>query len=276
MPVSKIVAQGNPPRLLVGIVLDRSSSMDSIRAETISGTNEQFDTLRKSDDAANTHVVAFSFNQKVSPIFTKKRDADGKALPELIPVADLEDLSVSNYLPSGMTAMLDGVGDCIEFLSKEARPVDDVVVVVISDGAENASQRFTSEKIASQVKELQEAGWNFTYIGANQDLTVVQQSLNLHQGNTLTWQATADGTNQAHGTLSSALASYTMTRSAVRSKGISARVSTNNLYGMKSEDDVVLTSQDQSANLNVTIKPEAAVDITVESVALTAENEKEL
>lgn len=212
-------------RLLVGIVLDRSSSMNAILAETISGTNEQFSALRDSDDAANTFVAFFSFNQQVTPVF--KNDDD---TAKLVPCSALEDISEADYFPSGLTAMYDGVGDAIDFFSAEAKKNDDVLIVVISDGAENASSRFTSEQIASRVKELQESGWNFTYIGANQDLTLVQAQLGIHAGNMLTFDASSAGTKGMHGTVSGALRSYTSARSAHIASGSSVRCSTNNLY----------------------------------------------
>ena len=224
MPVGK--GQLNK-RLLVGIVLDRSASMDSIKNETIGGTNEQFSALRDSDDAANTHVAFFSFNEKVTPIF--KND---NGTPKLVPCSDLEDISAADYFPSGMTALYDAVGDAIDFFVAEAKKADDVLIVVISDGAENKSKRFTSEQISGQVKELQDSGWNFTYIGANQDLSVVQAQLGFHEGNILKFDASSLGTVQMSGTVSSALRSYTSNRSEAIACGSTARLTTQNLYDM--------------------------------------------
>ena len=224
MPVNK--GQLNK-RLLVGIVLDRSSSMHAIKAETISGTNEQFSALRDSDDAGNTFVAFFSFSQTVTPVF---KNDDGT--PKLVPCNALEDISEADYCPSGMTAMYDGVGDAIDFFASEAKKADDVLIVVISDGQENASSRFTSDQISSRVKELQDDGWNFTYIGANQDLTQVQANLGFHAGNMLSFRADAAGTAQMNTTLGSALRNYTTARSSAIASGSTARLTTENLYDM--------------------------------------------
>ncbi len=245
MPVGK--GQINK-RLLVGIVLDRSSSMASIKAETISGTNEQFSALRDSDDAANTSVAFFSFNHEVTPVF---KNDDGT--PKLVPCSALEDISDSDYFPSGMTAMYDAVGDAIEFFSAEAKKADDVLIVVISDGAENKSRRFTSEQISGQVKELQDSGWNFTYIGANQDLTQVAADLGFHEGNMLTFDATSTGTVIMNSAVGSALRSYTSCRSEALASGSTSRTSTKNLYGMGNGDNLNVANGD-------------SVDLTVSSV----------
>jgi hypothetical protein len=108
--------------------------MDSILKPTISGTNEQFSALRDSDDAANTFVAFVAFNNNVTPVL---KDKDGNM--QLVPCADVVDITESDYIPSGMTAMRDGVNTMIDFLSGEAKKSDDVLVVVISDGMENAS-----------------------------------------------------------------------------------------------------------------------------------------
>jgi len=226
MPISK--GQKNK-RLLVGIVLDRSSSMGSVRAETISGTNEQFSALRDSDDVDNTFVAMWTFNQQVTPVFTDEKDADGKPIPILVEANTLKDISEGDYNPSGMTAMYDGVGDAIDFLAAEAKKADSVIVVVISDGMENASSRFTSGAISSRVKELQDSGWTFTYIGANQDLTQVVADLGIHQGNVLAYTSNVAGTTAMHGVVASSLRSYTSARSSAMAKGQDV-FSTNCLY----------------------------------------------
>ena len=70
------------------------------------------------------------------------KDAEGKPVPALIEAKTLKDIGEGDYIPSGMTAMRDGVGDAIDFLAAEAKKADSVLVVVISDGMENASKRF--------------------------------------------------------------------------------------------------------------------------------------
>jgi hypothetical protein len=236
MPIPK---QHGTKRLLVGIVLDRSSSMGSIVEPTISGTNEQFSALRDSDDAANTFVAFSTFNNKVTPVF---KNDDGSA--KLVPAVDLKDIDRGDYHPSGMTAMRDGVNDMIDLLSAEAKKVDDVLIVVISDGMENASKT-DSDVLASKVKELQDDGWNFTYIGANQDLTQVAADTGFHVGNMMTFDANTSGTTSMNTTVSSAIGTYTATRSARAKKGVTGRVSTQSLYDMP-DPDVELTVENET------------------------------
>jgi len=227
MPVGK--GQKNK-RLLVGIVLDRSGSMAAIEDETISGVNEQFSALRDSDDAANTFVAFTTFNETVTPVIMND---EGTAA--LVPIADVTDITDADYRPSGLTAMRDGVSSMIGFLAAEAKKADDVLVVVISDGMENASNT-PAEQLSSQVKELQDDGWNFTYIGANQDLTQVQADLGIHTGNMLKFEASGAGTVTMNSTLGSALRSYTTNRSVSLQSGNLGRTTTQALYDMPDPD----------------------------------------
>lgn len=247
-----------PKRLLVGIVLDRSSSMGSILAPTISGTNEQFSALRDSDDAANTFVAFNTFASVVTPVF---HDGTPEKNPTLVPVTSLKDITEADYRPSGMTAMFDGVSAMIDFLAAEAAHVDDVLVVVISDGGENASKLVTSEVLSSKVTELQEAGWNFTYIGANQDLTQVQEQLGFHAGNMLTFDANVAGSTVMNNTVAGALRSYTSTRSANLSAGAEGRITTQALYDMPDPDDKFALDVSE---IEITGEVTVTGDVTVE------------
>ena len=93
-----------------------------------------------------------------------------------------------------------------------------------------ASRRiFTSAAIASRVKELQDSGWTFTYIGANQDLTQVSAELGIHQGNVLGYTSDVSGTVAMQGVVASSLRSYTSARSSAMAKGQDV-FSTNCLY----------------------------------------------
>ena len=240
MPVGK--GQKNR-RLLVGIVLDASGSMQSIKAETISNTNEQFSSLRDSDDADNTYVAMWTFNSDVRPTFT---NPDGSV--KLVPCKNLQDISDADYKPSATTAMFDAVGDATVFFEAEAKPADDVLIVIISDGLNNASRRFTSEVIASRVKELQDSGWNFTYIGANQDLTKVQANLGIHAGNMYSFSANPEGTVAMGTDVRSAIRGYTISRSDMLKTGHTGRVATRSLYEDQSEDNIVLVNTPTGSN----------------------------
>jgi hypothetical protein len=79
------------------------------------------------------------------------------------------------------------------------------------------------------VKELQDSGWTFTYIGANQDLTQVAAELGIHQGNILGYTSDVAGTTNMQGVVASTLRSYTSARSSAMEAGQDV-FATNCLY----------------------------------------------
>jgi hypothetical protein len=197
MPVSKTQINA---QLHVAVVLDRSSSMGCVRAETISGTNEQFSVLREDPRAKENLVSLFVFNENVGSVFLDQ------------PADSLQDIGEGDYHPNGMTAMYDAVGEAIRHIRKGFKKGNSALVVVINDGMENASMHFDAGKISSQVTELQESGWTFTYIGANQDLAQVQKDLGIDVGNMISYQATNTGTLDMHQTVAGATRSYVSAR----------------------------------------------------------------
>lgn len=181
-----VVPQKKPVRKnYVMMVLDESSSMGSIRDQAISAFNEQVKTIREAKGNMEVSVNLVKFASEVTTVFAD-RNAD-----------TVENLNTLTYVPNGMTAMYDGVGTALDLLkSKPDINNEDVTVLVliISDGEENSSRRWSASRVAEQIKTLQGTGrWTFTYAGANQDLSKISQTLNIPLGNTVMFAATAAG-----------------------------------------------------------------------------------
>lgn len=180
---------GGSKRVHVAIVLDRSGSMESCRAATIADFNEYLDGIRETAEREELQIDAtfVTFNQDVLVHYV---DA---------PLARLKRLTSESYVPGGMTAMLDAVGETIERLGgSDAEGT--YLVCTISDGLENSSERFTYSDIAERIQRLTATGrWTFTYLGANQDLSQVSQNLGIAPGYVAAYAATPAGTNEAWG-----------------------------------------------------------------------------
>lgn len=168
----------------VAMVLDRSSSMMSIRSEAVAAYNEQLATLRKSSKGQDVRVTLCTFSTVADHIASLA-----------VPLNLAEDLALSDYQPNGMTAMYDGVGQVVTALEDISSGAEDAfLLVVISDGAENNSKVWSSERLAKKIQALQKTGqWTIVYLGANQDLTQVQQTLNIHAQNTMSFDASSAG-----------------------------------------------------------------------------------
>ncbi len=170
----------------VFLVLDKSGSMESVKAETISHFNEQLQTVKSAESKKMKNIVSLTtFNEGVEEVFFKKA------------AKDVSEISAESYTPNGMTAMYDAVGYVIDKAEKIKDIGNDNVsclVVILSDGIENASKKFTSADIAERIQKLQETDrWTFTYIGANQDLSKISEQLNIPKGNTMSFESNSVG-----------------------------------------------------------------------------------
>ena len=171
----------------VALILDRSSSMQAIQEQIISGYNEQVETIKRNALDVPTRVSLVTFASEADePTIWNRRPSH------------LETLNKDTYKPQGNTAMYDAVGLTVERLQKVEDawdPDTSFFITIVSDGEENNSKKYNKHNIASMVKELQGTGrWTFAYIGANQDLTKVSADLGINIGNTYSFNATAAGT----------------------------------------------------------------------------------
>ena len=143
----------------ITLVVDRSGSMQAIRADAEGGVNAFIaDQARQPGEALLT-LVQFDTNY----------DFVHSGIP-------VKQAPKYELVPRGATALLDAVGRAInETGARLAKlPENDrpglVVFVVMTDGQENSSLEFTKSQIKQMIEHQQSAyNWQFTFLGANQD-----------------------------------------------------------------------------------------------------------
>ena len=161
----------------IAVLLDRSGSMESIKAETISGFNFFLNEQKKS--GANASLTLVQFDTQETEI-----------VHEAKPVQSVPELNADTYQPRGGTPLLDALGETISSTGRtlavvpEANRPDKVVFVIITDGQENSSHKFSK----TQIKEMLEHQtnvykWQFIYLGANQDAFAEAGSMGIGVGN---------------------------------------------------------------------------------------------
>ena len=110
-------------------------------------------------------------------------------------------------IPRGRTALLDAIGRTIgevrgwiDQVLVDRRP-DQVVFAVVTDGMENASREWSRQKVMDAVKEQTEAGWHFSFLGANQDAIREGGSVGVRGASAMTFDASAPGVAAAMSSL---------------------------------------------------------------------------
>ena len=93
----------------------------------------------------------------------------------------LQSLTLADYRPDSMTPLHDAIGQSVSKLRNVSTTTGaanyQVLVTVLTDGEENASEEFARPLIYRLVEQLKEQGWTFTYIGANHDVDLMADGL---------------------------------------------------------------------------------------------------
>lgn len=137
----------------VVFLLDRTGSMSTVKAETISGFNGYLDTLK---GAPNTTITLVQFDT-----LGIDKLCDGVA------VAKCPRLNDDNYQPRAMTPLYDALGRTIsETRGHKGLQGHKVLFVTLTDGEENASTEWSQDRVKALMKECEDnLKWTFAYIG---------------------------------------------------------------------------------------------------------------
>ena len=157
------------------IILDKSGSMSSISDAAISGFNETVGGIRSAQerykDTQEHFVSLFTFC-----------NCEKKYVFENIPVGQVKNLTKKEYRPCCGTPLFDAMGISLNKLLTQIQEDANAtaVVTVITDGMENASCEYSGANIKSLVDNLKDQeGWNFAYIGTNQDVEAVAARISI-------------------------------------------------------------------------------------------------
>jgi len=177
------------------VVLDRSGSMDSIARSTVEGINSFVKEQKAAEGEAFMTLVQFDNEYQI----------DYKERP-LNEVADL--INGETFVPRATTALYDAIGRTIN----EINTTDDVIFVIVTDGAENASKEFTKENVFNKIEEKKKDGWNFLFLAANQDAMKTGGSLGISAKNSMTFNANDDSVGNMYMNFSSKVSDYRSTK----------------------------------------------------------------
>jgi len=163
-------------RTHIAFLLDRSGSMWSIKQDVEGGFDAFIDTQKEAEGTC--HVTLAQFNTAYSVVYEAK------------PVSEVPAL---NLVPSGGTVLYDSMACLIESTSryldtftKKKRPAS-VIVAIMTDGHENSSREWNSVGIKKLVEEKTKEGWQFLYMGADQDAIEEAGKVGIAASNAVTY-----------------------------------------------------------------------------------------
>ena len=182
-------------------IVDRSGSMGKIASDMIGGYNE---FIKKQAELPSDCFVSFyQFDDKYDAVFERKALKDVPALDN------------TTYVPRGFTALYDAVGKTIndygKYLSdlKEEERPERVLVVIITDGLNNASHEFDMKEVRDMVKHQTEKYlWDFVFLGSNIDAWSHGESMGIASASTLQFANSKGSVQNAFKSLSRNVRSY--------------------------------------------------------------------
>lgn len=179
-------------------ILDRSGSMRGLEADTIGGFNGMIEKQKREAGEALISTVLF--------------DDVSEVLYDRVPVEKVTAMTEREYFVRGSTALLDAIGGAIHHIGnvhKYARDEDvpeHTLFVITTDGMENASRRYDSERVRQMIRRQKERyGWEFLFLGANIDAVETARHFGIGADRAVNYRADHEGTKLNYEVLSEAV-----------------------------------------------------------------------
>jgi uncharacterized protein YegL len=173
----------------ITFILDGSASMAAVKEATIAGFNGFVAGQKQADGNGTLTLVVF--NTRARTVFART------------PLNDVEPLNSETYVTNGDTALLDAIGSSIEQAEAERRALSEgersnkVIFVILTDGYENSSRNYSRDEIFDMIRSQRDFGWEFVFLGANQDAIEEGGSLGIGASSSITFSHDVPGTASA-------------------------------------------------------------------------------
>lgn len=178
-------------------ILDMSGSMERVSEDTIGGFNAMIAEQKEKEGEVLVSTVVF--------------DDYSQVIHDRMDIGSVPRLTRKEYSPRGCTALIDAIGDAVhhiknvhKYIREEDRP-EHTLFVITTDGLENASRKYGSSEVKRMIRQQEERGWEFMFIGANIDAVETAQTLGIRRERTANYRSDARGENLKFAVLSKAI-----------------------------------------------------------------------
>lgn len=173
-------------------IIDQSGSMSGLRDEVVGSLNGFIKAQQELPGHANLTVVMYDDRYEV-PL-------------DSVPLKDVKPFGFEDYNPRGMTATYDAVGKALSRL-EELNP-EKAIIMINTDGGENASREYTQSGVAAKVKAAEDRGWEVVFLAQNIDAKAASTSLGMTRGFAKGFAAGVAGVHEGYATMNLCASSY--------------------------------------------------------------------
>lgn len=185
------------PDVHLYVLLDRSGSMAAMADDVIGGFNRLLAEQQADGHDARMTLVQFDTMEPQ------------EVIADAVPIAEMLPLDAATFEPRGGTPLLDATGMLLGRAANRASqrkadglPAEEVLVVSITDGHENASREFTLATVRQLIDAHSAAGWTFVFLGAALDVYGEAGGLGYDPRAVQSWAADGQGSELAFASLS--------------------------------------------------------------------------
>ena len=186
-------------------ILDRSGSMSGFETDTIGGFNATIEKQKEQDGKVYVSTVLF--------------DNISEVIHDRVDINEIKRMTRRDYQVRGCTALLDAIGGAIHHIGnihKYARPEDvpeHTIFIITTDGMENASQRYSSDKVKEMIKrQTEKYGWEFIFLAANIDAVETAENIGIRKERAANYRQTKDGVYRSYCAMSEAISTVRRNR----------------------------------------------------------------
>jgi hypothetical protein len=164
------------------LVVDKSGSMGDCIEQTVNGFNEQISRIKEMESEFPEQEISIgltTFNHTVDHIYYMRQ------------LSGAYKMTFENYIPNGSTAMLDAMAETMLRLSNRLEESNKqlpttIVMVILTDGYENASTKYTLKNVKEMVEAREASGtWTFSFLGATLDAVDVAEKMSIPRENSV-------------------------------------------------------------------------------------------
>ena len=167
----------------VSVILDRSGSMASVAEATVKGFNDYVKDLPSTTPVSLTQFDAPDRTTELVDTFIRQ------------PAKGLK-LKADDYRPRGATPLMDAIGITVDAI-RQRKSKRDQVVLIVTDGLENASKDWTRERVRDLIADLRKKGWQFVFMGADIDAYSESAGIAMAASSTYGYSSTPASTSGA-------------------------------------------------------------------------------